>query len=268
MQAELLAELEAQSTLNAEWALKHEELEMEVGTLTAEVVGLRTENESYRGGEAVGAWSGRGKHGAVVEAVEAISDAASVTLDRRALLLGPAVGGTGSSVAEVMGTWHALLERSRAGWRSEPRMAASVGTLGSAIEVTLSTLQQLGASLAEAEDEVLQLRAGLASVHSDHFQAAALAGGVAPQDLEGAQAEILQQLADQGSAPSPSGSPTRRAAAEATATAAAARAQVGVSIQAITLGPIKRRNVSWIDFDSLLVHVIADTPCISQPDGR
>ena len=230
MQSELLAELEAQSALNAEWALKHEELEMEVGTLTAEVADLRTENESYRGGEAVGAWSGRGRHGAVVEAVEAVSDAAAVTLDRRALLLGPAVGGTGPSVAEVMGTWHALLECLRAGWRSEPRVAASVGSLGSAIEVTLSTLQQLGTSLAEAEDEVLQMRAELASVHSDHFQAAALVGGSAPLDIEGAQAEISElraQLADLSSALSPSGSPTHRAAAEATATAAAARALVG-----------------------------------------
>jgi|EP01046_Picozoa_sp_COSAG06_P001001 hypothetical protein len=242
MKAELLSELEAQLALNAEWALKHEELELEVSTLTAELVDLRAENEGYRANEAVGAWSGRGKHGAVADAVEAVSEAASAVLDRRALLLGTAVGARDSvSVAEVMTEWRSLLDHSRTGWRSEPRVAASVGTLGSALEVTLSTLQQLGGSLAEAEDEIVQLRAELASVHASHFKAASMVGGSGsdglPQSMESAQTEIAKlraQLALHDSVPSPdrgssssSGSPNRRAAAEATATAAAARAQVG-----------------------------------------
>ena len=61
MKAELLSELEAQSKLNSEWALKYEELELEVSTLSAELAELRAENEGYRAREA-GTTSGR-QHG-------------------------------------------------------------------------------------------------------------------------------------------------------------------------------------------------------------
>jgi hypothetical protein len=229
MKAELLSELEAQSALNAEWALRYEELELEVSTLTAELTELRAVNERYRTGE-TGTMSGR-KHSDVADAVEAVAQAASGTLDRRALLLG---GSRDSiSVAEAMSEWHELLDRSRTGWRSEARVAASVSTLGSALEVTLSTIQQLGASLNEVEEEVVQLRGELASVIDKRSDPPTIDRDAQPmaQSLAEARAEMASlraQLARESSSyPGGSSSPTRRAAAEATQAAAAARAQVG-----------------------------------------
>ncbi len=228
MKAELLSELEAQSVLNAEWAMKYEELEMEVSTLSAELAELRAENEGYRAHEA-GTMSGR-QH-VVADAIESVTQAVTETLDRRALVLGDSRESI--SVPEAMAEWHALLDRSRTGWRSEARVAAAVSSLGLALEVTLSTIQQLGASLHEAEEEVVQLRGELASVidnrRSDSFTVGDDTHPMA-QSLDAARAEITTlraQLARESSSYPGASSPTRRAAAEATEAAAAARAQVG-----------------------------------------
>lgn len=231
MKAELLSELEAQSALNADWALKYEQLELEISTLTAELAELRAENEGYRSRETVGSTSGR-SHSNVADAIEAVTTAASETLDRRAQLLGGSQDSI--SVPEAMAEWHMLLDRSRTGWRSDAKVAACVGTLGSALEVTLSTIQQLGASLKEAEDEVVQLRGELASVIDHRSDHPTFEDDTQPitQSLEAATAEIATlraQLARESSTypGSPTRSPIRRAAAEATEAAAAARAQVG-----------------------------------------
>ncbi len=230
MKAELLSELAAQSDLNAEWALKYEELELEVSTLSAELAELRAENEGYRIQEDDTS-SRRENGGVVADAVEAVTQAAAETLDRRALLLGDSQESV--SVPEAMAEWHALLNRSRGGWRSEARVAAAVSALGSALEVTLSTIQQLGASLNEAEEEVVQLRGELASVVDNRRSESSTVGDNAhsmAQSLEAARAEnttLRAQLARESSSYPGASSPTRRAAAEATEAAAAARAQVG-----------------------------------------
>ena len=230
MKAELLSELDAQSALNAEWALRCEELELEVSTLTAELTQLRAVNDHYCTGETSTDTMSDRKHSDVADAIDAVAQATANTLDRRALLLGDSRGSI--SVAEAMAEWHELLDRSRTGWRSEARVAASVSTLGSALEETLSTIQQLGASLIEVEDEVVQLRGELASVIDKRSDPPTIDNGAQPiaQSLEAARAEIASlraQLARESSSyPGGSSSPTRRAAAEATQAAAAARAQV------------------------------------------
>ena len=237
MQRELMAELEAQSELNVEWGARNEDLLQQVESLTAEVSDLRAENDSLRSGGVVQPASPVG----VAEAVESVAEAASAVLERRAALLEQSQSRP-TTLDEIMAEWRLMLDRSRDSWRSEPRAAAAVGSLGSALEVTLSTLQQLGSALEQAEAEVTQLsRDDQPPVSRESPR------GEAPGALLEAQTEIArlrERVSGAGtpgsggrhdnSAANRSGSTTvsecwsaAATSAEATAAAAAAQAQVG-----------------------------------------